>query len=65
MSAIVPVCQDLIQLIEPGKAKDYVKARAVHDKLLPVTKAGYHRGSHIKGTVALKHALVARGNLEP
>ena len=54
----------LIELINAGKAKDYVKARAVHDRLLPVTKAVYHRGSHMEGTVALKHALVARGILK-
>jgi 4-hydroxy-tetrahydrodipicolinate synthase len=54
----------LIDLIAAGKAKDYVKARAIHDKLLPVTKSVYHRGSHMEGTVALKHALVARGILE-
>ncbi|MHB8158740.1 MAG: dihydrodipicolinate synthase family protein, partial [Desulfocucumaceae bacterium] len=54
----------LIEMIKAGKAKDYVKARAVHDKLLPVTKAIYHRGSHMEGTVALKLALVERGVLE-
>ncbi|RJE20243.1 dihydrodipicolinate synthetase family protein [Aspergillus sclerotialis] len=53
----------LLQLIEAGKAKDYKKAREVHDRLLPVTKSVYHRGSHMEGTVALKHALVARGIL--
>ena len=54
----------LIDLIKAGKAKDYPAARAIHDKLLPVTKTVYHRGSHMEGTVALKHALVARGILE-
>ncbi|RAI44863.1 dihydrodipicolinate synthase family protein [Rhodoplanes roseus] len=54
----------LIALIEAGKAQDYVKARALHDRLLPVTKAVYHRGSHMEGTVALKHALVTRGILD-
>jgi len=54
----------LFQLIEAGKAKDYVKARAIHDRLLPVTKNIYHRGSHMEGTVALKIALVARGVLK-
>ncbi|MFD2183439.1 dihydrodipicolinate synthase family protein [Rhodoplanes azumiensis] len=54
----------LIALIEAGKAQDYAKARALHDRLLPVTKAVYHRGSHMEGTVALKHALVTRGILE-
>lgn len=56
--------EPLIELIKAGKAKDYKKARAIHDQLLPVTKAVYHRGSHMEGTVALKHALVARGILE-
>ncbi|MBI5110573.1 MAG: dihydrodipicolinate synthase family protein [Rhodovulum sp.] len=54
----------LIALIEAGKAQDYRRARALHDRLLPVTKAVYHRGSHMEGTVALKHALVTRGILE-
>ncbi|KAM0273188.1 hypothetical protein ACHAQH_008423 [Verticillium albo-atrum] len=53
----------LLEMIAAGQAKDYKKARAIHDQLLPVTKAVYHRGSHMKGTVALKHALVARGIL--
>ena len=48
----------LIELIAAGKAQDYPKARELHDKLLPLTKAVYHRGSHMEGTVALKHALV-------
>lgn len=54
----------LVDLIKAGKAKDYKAARDIHDRLLPVTKAVYHRGSHMEGTVALKHALVARGILE-
>ena len=54
----------LVELIKAGKAKDYPAARAIHDKLLPVTKSVYHRGSHMEGTVALKHALVARGILD-
>ncbi|CAG8254649.1 unnamed protein product [Penicillium nalgiovense] len=55
--------EPLIELIKAGKATDYKKARAIHDQLLPVTKSVYHRGSHMEGTVALKHALVARGIL--
>ncbi|MFA6505507.1 MAG: dihydrodipicolinate synthase family protein [Treponemataceae bacterium] len=54
----------LLEMLKAGKAKDYKAARAVHDRLLPVTKCVYHRGSHMEGTVALKHALVARGILE-
>jgi 4-hydroxy-tetrahydrodipicolinate synthase len=56
--------EPLLELLEAGKRKDYKKAREVHDRLLPVTAAVYHRGSHMEGTVALKHALVARGILE-
>ncbi|WP_079419718.1 dihydrodipicolinate synthase family protein [Thiomonas intermedia] len=56
--------EPLIELIAAGKSKDYAKARAIHDRLLPVTRNVYHRGSHMEGTVALKHALVARGVLE-
>jgi 4-hydroxy-tetrahydrodipicolinate synthase len=56
--------EPLVEMIAAGKAKDYAKARAVHDRLLPVTSNVYHRGSHMEGTVALKHALVARGILE-
>ena len=56
--------EPLIELIAAGKAKDYAKARAIHDQLLPVTRTVYHRGSHMEGTVALKHGLVARGILE-
>jgi 4-hydroxy-tetrahydrodipicolinate synthase len=56
--------EPLIELIAAGKAKDYARARAIHDRLLPVTASVYHRGSHMEGTVALKHGLVARGILE-
>ncbi|MFI6365229.1 dihydrodipicolinate synthase family protein [Nocardia sp. NPDC050630] len=55
--------EPLIDLIAAGKARDYVAARAIHDRLLPVTKAVYHRGSHMEGTVALKLGLKARGIL--
>ncbi len=56
--------EPLVQLIAAGKAKDYPAARAIHDRLLPVTRNVYHRGSHMEGTVALKEGLVARGILE-
>lgn len=56
--------EPLVEFIAAGKAKDYVKAREIHDRLLPLTKAVYHRGSHMEGTVALKLALVARGILK-
>lgn len=56
--------EPLIEMIKAGKAKDYGKARALHDRLLPVTSNVYHRGSHMEGSVALKWALVARGILD-
>jgi 4-hydroxy-tetrahydrodipicolinate synthase len=56
--------EPLIEFIKAGKAKDYPAAHAIHERLLPVTKTVYHRGSHMEGTVALKHGLVARGILE-
>ena len=56
--------EPLVEFIAAGKAKDYVKAREIHDRLLPLTKTVYHRGSHMEGTVALKLALVARGVLK-
>jgi 4-hydroxy-tetrahydrodipicolinate synthase len=55
--------EPLIELIAAGKANDYAAARAVHDRLLPVTKTVYHRGSHMEGTVALKVGLKALGVL--
>lgn len=55
--------EPLLELIAAGKARDYPTARTVHDRLLPLTKAVYHRGSHMEGTVALKLGLVARGRL--
>ena len=53
----------LVQYLAAAKARDYNAARAWHDRLLPVTKTVYHRGSHMEGTVALKLGLVARGKL--
>jgi 4-hydroxy-tetrahydrodipicolinate synthase len=54
----------LIELIHAGKSGDYAAAHAIHERLLPVTKSVYHRGSHMEGTVALKWGLVARGILD-
>lgn len=56
--------EPLVEMIAAGKAKDYKKARELHDRLLPVTANVYHRGSHMEGSVALKWALVARGILD-
>lgn len=56
--------EPLVELIEAGKAHDYNAAKAIHDQLLPLTQAVYHRGSHMEGTVALKISLVHRGILD-
>lgn len=56
--------EPLIELIAAGLAKDYERAHGIHERLLPVTKHVYHRGSHMEGTVALKWALVHRGILD-
>lgn len=56
--------EPLVELIAAGKAGDYAAAHAIHEQLLPVTKAVYHRGSHMEGTVALKLGLVERGVLD-
>jgi 4-hydroxy-tetrahydrodipicolinate synthase len=55
--------EPLVELLEAGKRRNYPAARAIHDRLLPLTKAVYHRGSHMEGTVALKLGLKARGVL--
>jgi 4-hydroxy-tetrahydrodipicolinate synthase len=54
----------LIDLIKAGKAQDYPHARKIFERILPVTRAVYHRGSHMEGTVALKLGLVHRGILD-
>ncbi|EHK79469.1 dihydrodipicolinate synthetase [Sinorhizobium meliloti CCNWSX0020] len=54
----------LIDLIAAGKAQDYPRAREIFERLLPITRAVYHRGSHMEGTVALKLGLVHRGLLD-
>lgn len=51
----------LLEYLAAGKAQDYSLARKYHEQLLPITRAVYHRGSHMEGSVALKHALRARG----
>jgi 4-hydroxy-tetrahydrodipicolinate synthase len=56
--------EPLVEYLAAAKAKDYPAARKIHDRLLPVTKAVYHRGSHMEGTCALKLGLVARGKLD-
>lgn len=54
----------LLEYLAAGKAQDYALARKYHEQLLPITRAVYHRGSHMEGSVALKHALRARGLID-
>jgi len=53
----------LVKLLDAGKAQSYPDARKLFEQLMPVTRAVYHRGSHMEGTVALKLGLVHRGVL--
>jgi 4-hydroxy-tetrahydrodipicolinate synthase len=54
----------LNELLIAGKAQDYVKANEIHNRLLPVTRCVYHRGSHMEATPALKIGMVHRGILD-
>jgi 4-hydroxy-tetrahydrodipicolinate synthase len=56
--------EPLVEFLAAAKARDYNAAYKIHERLLPVTKAVYHRGSHMEGTVALKLGLKARGILK-
>jgi 4-hydroxy-tetrahydrodipicolinate synthase len=57
--ALVP--EALSDMLTCGKRRDYPGARAIHDRLLPLTRLVYHRASHMEATVALKLGLVDRG----
>ncbi|MET0457192.1 MAG: dihydrodipicolinate synthase family protein [Mycobacterium sp.] len=59
--ALIP--ELLVEELEKAKAHDYDAAKEVHDRMLPITKAVYHRTSHIESTPAMKLGLVERGIL--
>jgi 4-hydroxy-tetrahydrodipicolinate synthase len=59
--ALIP--ELLVDELNKAKAHDYDAAKAVHDKIMPITKAVYHRPSHIESTPAMKLGLVDRGIL--
>ncbi|GFG49378.1 dihydrodipicolinate synthase family protein [Mycolicibacterium agri] len=59
--ALIP--ELLVELLQKAKAHDYDSAKEVHDRMLPITKAVYHRASHIESTPAMKLGLVERGIL--
>lgn len=59
--ALIP--ELLVEELQKAKAHDYDAAKEVHDRMLPITKAVYHRASHIESTPAMKLGLVERGIL--
>jgi 4-hydroxy-tetrahydrodipicolinate synthase len=59
--ALIP--ELLVDELTKAKSHDYDAAKAVHDKILPITRAVYHRPSHIESTPAMKLGLVDRGIL--
>jgi 4-hydroxy-tetrahydrodipicolinate synthase len=59
--ALIP--ELLVDELKKAKAHDYDAAKAVHDRILPITKAVYHRASHIESTPAMKLGLIERGIL--
>ena len=59
--ALIP--ELLVEELTKAKAHDYDAAKEVHDRMLPITKAVYHRTSHIESTPAMKLGLVERGIL--
>ncbi|KAK7521524.1 hypothetical protein IWZ03DRAFT_368817 [Phyllosticta citriasiana] len=62
---MVPQTKTMEPMESAGKGRDYKRARQIHDQLLPLTKAVYyHGGSHMEGTVPLKHVLVGCGILD-
>ncbi len=58
-AALVP--ELMVELLAAAKSHDYDAAKAVYDKLGPLTSAVYHRPSHIESTAAMKIGLVQRG----
>jgi 4-hydroxy-tetrahydrodipicolinate synthase len=59
--ALIP--ELLVEELTKAKAHDYAAAKEVHDRTLPITRAVYHRTSHIESTPAMKLGLVERGIL--
>jgi 4-hydroxy-tetrahydrodipicolinate synthase len=58
-AALVP--ELMVELLAKAKAHDYDAAKAVYDRMAPLTKVVYHRASHIESTPAMKLGLVRRG----
>jgi 4-hydroxy-tetrahydrodipicolinate synthase len=59
--ALVP--ELMVELLRDAKAHDYEAAKAIYDRITPLTQAIYHRTPHVEATAALKAGLVSRGLL--
>lgn len=58
-AALIP--EMMVELLDAAKSHEYDAAKAVYDRMLPITRAVYHRTSHIESTTAMKLGLVERG----
>ena len=61
-AALIP--ELMVELLEKAKAHDYDAAKEVYDRMMPITRAVYHRESHMESTMAMKLGLVERGLLK-
>jgi 4-hydroxy-tetrahydrodipicolinate synthase len=57
-AALIP--ELMVELLEAARSHNYDRAKEVYDRMLPITKAVYHRESHIESTQAMKLGLVHR-----
>ena len=61
-AALIP--ELMVELLEKAKAHDYDVAKEAYDRMAPITRAVYHRESHMESTMAMKLGLVQRGILK-
>jgi 4-hydroxy-tetrahydrodipicolinate synthase len=61
-AALIP--ELMVELLEKAKAHDYDAAKEAYDRMAPITRAVYHRESHMESTMAMKMGLVQRGHLK-
>jgi dihydrodipicolinate synthase/N-acetylneuraminate lyase len=61
-AALIP--ELMVELLEKAKAHDYDATKEVYDRMMPITRAVYHRESHMESTMAMKLGLVERGLLK-
>jgi 4-hydroxy-tetrahydrodipicolinate synthase len=61
-AALIP--ELMVELLEKAKAHDYDPAKEAYDRMAPITRAVYHRESHMESTMAMKMGLVQRGHLK-